>query len=440
MGATFQNLAVPTSNMDEVKKLLSRWLSAKGFDLRQDKPLFECDENSERGLCLFGNDRWVVILYSNMLHEGERLLFELGKLGMPVLQVWAFDSDIWGYDLYVKNELATSFNSNPSYFGRFAEEPSPNGGDPELLCRLLPIEVEEEDIAKIQRGRALFKEWVCRRFCKALGIAPAGVDFREIEEISLNPGTRKIGEFRMDEMYFVSKNHDSTDEKIDLHKLSVARTDPAVSAEQMQFDLPSNLRALVLFFRIVSWIVWPAVFFLTLFFRLYFRIQRISFLGKPTAQFSPTPEGQFFTDLYQLQTPSSRIEGRALINDRHRFRLTLPEAVHTDVGAGARWLFGLRVDGHQIIGRCLRPSQLPNQLKLRAGMNLVEDTKFFVKELPARIVTFRTSDPRGKERFHYLYFIQEPQAIYEFSLESLEPIPAETAARIRDMIESFEII
>jgi hypothetical protein len=304
----------------------------------------------------------------------------------------------------------------------------------------LPIDVKEEDIAKIQRGRALFKEWVCRRFCMALGIAPAGVGFREIEEISLSPGTRKVGQFHMDEMYFVQRDEQSAEEKIALHDLLVTPVDQAVSVEQMQLDLPANLRALVLFFRVVSWIVWPAIFFLTLLFRLYGRIQGNSFLKKLVHQNGLDPENQFLTDFFQLQTPAFRMEGRALINDRHGWRLAFPEGADAHFTGGTHCPFAFRVEELQVMYRCLSHSQLRDVMRLRPGMNILEDTKFLVNELPARELLFRIRQPRQKERFHCLYFIQGSQAIYEFSLMSVDPIPVQTATRIRSVIDSFELI
>src|SRR5205809_4093922 len=181
MGAFFQSVAIPTDSPGDVRTLVTTWLAAKGFEPRPEPPLFECDAETERGLCLFASDRWVVLLYSHMDTEGPRLLHELGKLNRPLLRVWVHDSDLWGYDLHQDEELVASFNSHPHYFGYAEELPLPANGDPALLCELCPVEAGAEAIARIQRGRALFKEVICRRFCQAIGAAPAGFGYRDIE-------------------------------------------------------------------------------------------------------------------------------------------------------------------------------------------------------------------------------------------------------------------
>src|SRR2546429_61157 len=66
MGAFFQSVAIPTDSPGDVRTLVTTWLAAKGFEPRPEPPLFECDAETERGLCLFASDRWVVLLYSHM--------------------------------------------------------------------------------------------------------------------------------------------------------------------------------------------------------------------------------------------------------------------------------------------------------------------------------------------------------------------------------------
>src|SRR5260370_1473173 len=436
MGTSFQSVAIHTSDGDEVKSLLLSWLSAKGFDPRPDQPLFECDD-AERGLCLFWNDKWTVVLYSDMIHEGERLIFELGKLGRPVLQMSVFDSDVWGYDLYLENELALSFNSNPSYFGRFVE-PTPSNSDPTLLCQVCPVDVKEQDIAKIQRGRALFKEGLCREFCQALGVEPAGVGFRDIEEASLTQGLCTLGGFRMEEMYFVSRDHRTADERTSLHDLRVAPLDRGISAEGEQSALPPDLRTIALLFRIVSWIIRPVFFVLVLLLRFYLLVERVPFIRRLLSKQRPIHESRFLADLYELQTLTSRLEGRVLINDRHRCRITLPEGVEPHIGQDRLLLFAIRVDNLEVMVRALRPSQLQAQLRLGAGMVLMEDSKFFVGALPARLLLFKIEQPKHGATYHYTCYLKAPPAIYHSSFMCGEPISAETLARLRAVADSFE--
>ena len=116
MGTFFRSIAARTAAAESIKALVMRWLSAKGFEASDATPLFALDD-SERGVFLFSNSKWVVVLYSQMEAEGERLRHELTKLQVPLLEVWVHDSDIWGYDLYDDENLVVSFNSNPNYFG-----------------------------------------------------------------------------------------------------------------------------------------------------------------------------------------------------------------------------------------------------------------------------------------------------------------------------------
>jgi hypothetical protein len=307
------------------------------------------------------------------------------------------------------------------------------------------VEVEEQDIVKIQLGRALFKETVCRRFCQILGVEPAGVGFRDIEEASLTPGIRTLGGFHMEEMYFVSRDHDSANEKISLHDLQVARSEPEIPGQDGYAALPPNFRAMVLFFRMVSWIVRPLLMLLALFFRLYVLIGRIPFLRRFFARHgpihdSPIPihDSPFLANLCALQTRGSRQEGRTLINDRHRCRITLPEGADPHI-TGPFWLFAFRIDDLEIMVDAVRPSQLRDRLGLRKGLALLEDTKFFVGALPARLLVFEIQQPGQGVNHHYSYYVQAPRAIYQFSFGSFEPVSAETLASIRSIVDSFEL-
>jgi lysophospholipase L1-like esterase len=57
----------------------------------------------------------------------DRLVFELNKLRKPLLELWVYDSDIWGYRLRNAGRLVASFNTNPTYFGRPPEPDLPIG-------------------------------------------------------------------------------------------------------------------------------------------------------------------------------------------------------------------------------------------------------------------------------------------------------------------------
>jgi hypothetical protein len=57
MGVFSQSLAIPQASHSTTVDLLVRWLAAKGFEATTETPLFGCDENDERGFCVFSNER-----------------------------------------------------------------------------------------------------------------------------------------------------------------------------------------------------------------------------------------------------------------------------------------------------------------------------------------------------------------------------------------------
>src|SRR5262249_18686147 len=107
--------------------------------------------------------------------------------------------------------------------------------------------------------------------------------------------------------------------------------------------------------------------------------------------------------------------------------------------AGHLWLFSFRIDDLEIMVDALRPSQLRDRLRLRKGLVLLEDTKFFVGSLPARLFVFEIQQPGQRVNYHYTYYVQAPRAIYQCSFGSLEPVSAETLASIRPIVDSFEL-
>ncbi|MGB7537959.1 MAG: hypothetical protein WBM17_05435, partial [Anaerolineales bacterium] len=98
MGAFFSSHSLPGDVHELVDQKLGDWLSRKGFAEPADPILDLCPEG-ERAYYLFWSERWTVVLFSQ-LDEEERLLFELGNTGLPVLHLWLHDSDLWGYELY----------------------------------------------------------------------------------------------------------------------------------------------------------------------------------------------------------------------------------------------------------------------------------------------------------------------------------------------------
>ena len=188
MGADLRTFSVRRASGQEVRDLVVSWLGAKGFQPCDETSLFPFDPEAERGVVLAETPDWTTIVFSHEFEEGDRLVFELNKLGKPVLDVWVHDSDIWGYRLHDDSKLIASFNSNPRYFGEPTELELPRNGDPELLCEICDLSIASGDIASIQRKWAVFKENLVERFCTKIGVEAGVFDYHDFEEYLPRPG------------------------------------------------------------------------------------------------------------------------------------------------------------------------------------------------------------------------------------------------------------
>ena len=174
MGGFFTSYNIPGGAHEAVDQKIKEWLSRKGFQEPPD-PVLDHIQEGERAYYLFWNDRWTIVLFSHF-EEEERLLFELSSAGRPVLHLWLHDSDLWGYELYLKNRPLAAFNSNPKYFGADEAPAAPN--DIRLLmeqCSIRGLSVSR--IEDLQKKRGLFKENACEAFAKAIGIGPAASQY-----------------------------------------------------------------------------------------------------------------------------------------------------------------------------------------------------------------------------------------------------------------------
>ena len=166
-------------------------------------PLFPFDEDHDRGLVLASNGQWTTVAYSHWHSEGERLAYELRKTSPVLLEIWVFDSDIWGYRLQEAGQLVASFNSNPRYFGGPPELELPVNGDPRLLCQAIGRPELTSEIERIQSKRAVFKERVAERFCQAIGADVAGLDYHVLSDSGIEPGQPvRLGGFDVEVLHF----------------------------------------------------------------------------------------------------------------------------------------------------------------------------------------------------------------------------------------------
>jgi hypothetical protein len=443
---------VPRASFDEVEQLVRRWLSAKGFEPRPDPALFECDNDSERGLGLFANDQWAVVIYSKMQDEGDRLIHELGKLGQPILRFWVHDSDLWGYDLHHDGELVASFNSNPGYCGTGRELVLATNGDPALLQQLCPISLDEEEIARLQRRRAVFKEDVCRRFCTALGVEPAGIGFRDLEEMGASPGDRvRVAGFQMELHYFLDRSRDGRGESRPLHAQSFLRFEPSgPPLAEIDPELAESLRAYASWIGIsaqligavtfvLGLVLWPVTVGLGLLlggmFRLYVRWR----LGRILAGREADAAGSVWSELQALARPLIRLEGRRLLNDPHRCAITLPDDAEPSLQGGLPFIFHFRLGKLDVFSQAIRARDLSARFRLVEGVTILSDNNFQIGALPARAV-IQCQEQAGRVVYQYWYLVEAPQAYYYFGTWSETELMPEVIDRLQRIVSSFQLL
>ena len=104
-----------------------------------------------------------------------------------MLEIWVYDSDIWGYRLQEAGRLVASFNSNPRYFGGPPELEMSANGDPWRLCEAIGRPELAPEIERIQSQNAVFKERIAERFCQTLGVDVAGLDYHDLSGSGIEP-------------------------------------------------------------------------------------------------------------------------------------------------------------------------------------------------------------------------------------------------------------
>jgi hypothetical protein len=453
MGLFLDSLSVRTGDGPSVRSLISNWMSAKGFELRPDAPLFPFSEweavmgsesgaSDERGFFLLWNAQWTVALFSHMTTEGPRLLFELGRTKHPVLKTWVHDSDLWGYELHREGELLAAFNSNPRYFG--AEEPPAlsQNGDPVLVCQVCGLATLETEIATLQRGRAVFIDGICRRFCTVIGAAAAGYGYRDLKEHGLDvPLPRTIGEFQVEHLYFVRRGL-RPEPPPDLHRLPIRPPPPPEEPPSQSLELPPEYRLWAWLFRGIGWLIWFVAFLLRPLFWLLFRLFGPALLRRMTATESAGAGDPFLHALEAAQRQSVRVEGRHLIHDRHGCRVTLPDGVEQRPPIGGVGVFHFSVLGQIAFCEAVRPGQIEERFKLFPGVIVTEDENFFVGPLPARRLVRQTIGQQWTMTQH-LIVVQAPRAFYCFWLghwPGREALPPEAPTKLRELADSFTLL
>lgn len=410
-----------------------RWLQAKGFEqVSEDASLFPFEEEDDRGLVIAWNGRWTIVAYSHWSQEGERLAFELKKASPVIVEVWVYDSDIWGYRLLQSGRLVASFNSRPRYFGGPPDLELPANGDPELLCEAIGQPDRAADVARIQRRRAVFSGVIASSFCQRLGMLPAAAGYGDYESAGLQPGRRfHAGGFEIEMLRF-RRGTALNARPQNLHILGL-NVPPTPEVDPQMAELQAHLQRQVLpLMWFLRYVVGPPMHVVAWLFVTW---MRLCFLFRKRR---PSEIDAWWQELIQPPAEVVEQEGPIVRNRRYGCQITLPEGVQL-IAMPVRAVFHLKVDETYIHCDAIRPNRVSDALRLQPGSTVLSDEKCFVGDLPARIVWIRV--PHGEQSADLTWhFLQTPQVVYRFFTRWEIPPTDSQRQRLRELLESFSLV
>lgn len=196
MGRHLHSFTVLGASRADVEAHIASWLRSKGFEPVEGTPLFESDPSFERTVLSFGDEQNATVAYSELVEE-DRLLFELKKLGRPVLELWLHDSDVWGYELWEEDRIVSAFHSRPRYFG--PETPPRGPNDVERLCATLGRPEQAAAVRSAQAKRSLFADDTVRDFARCLGLPGHDGLFDVVDESAPSEVPRPLRYARADD-------------------------------------------------------------------------------------------------------------------------------------------------------------------------------------------------------------------------------------------------
>lgn len=440
MGTFIHTVCVPTGDNRHVSEHIARWLDRKGFAPLTTPPRFPTATDDERGCFLVSNDRWTVVLYSALggfEPEGERLIYELGGLDLPLLRLFVHDSDAWGYQIIKDRKTVSGFVSP----ARFADEASPNDGDIDYLCETFGFGGRELELEQIMRRRHLFKEVLMLRFCAILDIAGATLDYRDLDEQFLGrEPPKQIGGCRVMRLRFRREGSDPSRTSIDLHALAVREPTERTVETDAPAELPPQWRAHIEQIRQARMALAPIVWLLSGVVRAAFVLEVL------VHKLAPRAFERRFADPLALAfdreacPPHVTLDGRVLINGRHRLALTLSEGVEPTTG-GLLSDFGFRIGERDVRGEVLAPAAADERIRalfrLQPGARVIDDQRYVTGQHPARGLYVQQRRP--DQAFWYeTHVVHTPDAFVFFTIHGKDaPIPDTTRATLRRTIETL---
>ncbi|HVW02538.1 MAG TPA: hypothetical protein VHB77_19435 [Planctomycetaceae bacterium] len=427
------SLAARTPSVGAMREAVVRLLTLKGYELDPAPRLFRYDENTERGVYLFWNDAWVVVLYSAMFEEGERLIFELQKLDVPLLRIWTFDSDLWGYTLLRgRDELDNFETATGAWHGR------PRTYDAAaLLCETLGMPEQTQAVAKAARQRAVFAESVCQDFCAALGAAPAGLGWSDIELGA--GGVQRAGGFEVEALNFSRPKPARPPRDRELHGYQFRAHQPY---QPEGFPVPPELEAQM---QRILWIgyvmrvllspiglVVRACVWVILWKHRLFPGWKSAAGGRMHPDFV-----RLLEDLTALEPAHMRVDGEWLVNDRYECRIRLPDGARPQQSFPMPMVFGIEMP--EVLVRCeaLRPGELDSHFRLPPHASVARDEAFFAGPLQARLISLRIEGPHRDPWTVTNAWVQAPGRLYQFHAFPRGRDPVDVELVLRSVAETL---
>jgi hypothetical protein len=424
------------------RELMAEWLAARHFEPCESVPQWPCDDELERGLFLFTNERWTILLYSGidgMLQEDNRLLLHLGRLRVPVLYVWSA-MGAWGYRIHEGREVLDAYHSGTDFSPEWMKDYAGHG-DLQFLCETFGLAARPEKLKQICHSRVIAREDVVARFCEELGVSPAGVAYDDVEWRFL---TREAGGtfdgFTVWRGYFVKRGFRPVAASLKLHEIP-ARAQAARDAWWPAVELNQEyLLGLVRLMLLIRAVLLPLTWLFFAMFKTAMWTDRFyRFMGWDQRS---THKGTFAEALFaDGQREPFVVEGRRLVNTLRGCEVTIPQrakpAPQQCVG-----VFAFKVGKAFVQCDAVRPDAegyVRRMFFYPPGFEIVADEMFTVGPHPARHVGWKMDE--GKRSFFaHHWIVQTKRAYFEFSCRSNSAAEAEKMLPlVRGVVESFRL-
>jgi hypothetical protein len=429
MGVFYNSICIRGQRSEETKAALARWLSGRGFQPTDEPILFDLDAESERSAFLVWNERWTLIFFSHW-EEERRLIRELQNGLAPLLYLWVYDSDEWGWDLFDSFGFAGSFSSDAKAHRSFAEQTDEPRvpGDPAKLCERLGLDPAlAAEIRKLEKRQVSFKEDLAREMCGLIGAPPALSSYDELESGMADQHEGWCNEQVLYFHYPAAKA--AIDVDLDLHAyepgsgLYPLRRPPEMSAEMRREMEAMRRRARFTMFwlkpltALAGW--W----------------EKLRLAGR-RAEEAPPPSDAAIS-VVRTETATRHW----VSNHRHGVRMLLPMGADPlPVSGKPAMVFAFQAGELSVTCNARRRRALREVLRKPSRARILRDEKYSIGPLPARHLLFEQDGRQpGEQSWLALHVVQTGWALYVFIYRMSGRIDAEAEAVVRATLKSFEV-